>query len=86
MKVGLLSESHGSVQRTALAAAVLKAQGCDVIIHCGDLGTEAVLAELAAAFLPAGTPVHAVSFLPLGPQPAPRRAEPHRDDSRVVSL
>lgn len=60
MIVGLLSESHGSVQRTALAAGVLKAQGCEVVIHCGDLGTEAVLTELSAAFLPAGVPVHAV--------------------------
>lgn len=60
MIIGILSDTHGNVSRTALACAKLRARGVDVVMHCGDIGSEAVLLELASAFDVAGTPVHAV--------------------------
>jgi hypothetical protein len=60
MRVGILSDTHGHVGRTAAAARLLLGRGVKIIIHCGDIGSEGVLAELAAAFGPASIPVYAV--------------------------
>ncbi|AMV20980.1 metallophosphoesterase family protein [Planctomyces sp. SH-PL14] len=37
MLVGILSDSHGHVERTQAAVQVLTAAGAEVLIHCGDL-------------------------------------------------
>jgi putative phosphoesterase len=60
MKVGILSDTHGNVPRTVAAAQLLKQENVSAVVHCGDIGSEAVLNELASAFGLAGTPVHAV--------------------------
>ena len=60
MIVGILSDTHGNVKRTAQAAAQLKARGVQAVFHCGDIGSEDVLLELATAFDPSAIPVHAV--------------------------
>ena len=60
MKIGLLSDTHGSLHRTILALRVLLQQQPAVIIHCGDIGSEEVLVELIAACEPARIPIHAV--------------------------
>lgn len=51
LRIGLISDTHGLVRPEARAAL----EGCDVLLHAGDIGKMAVLDELAAV-----APVHAV--------------------------
>jgi uncharacterized protein len=44
MMVGLISDTHGLMRDSALAAL----RGSDLIVHAGDVGTDAVLAALRA--------------------------------------
>ena len=60
MKIGILSDTHGDVERTAQAAKMLRHHGATVVVHCGDIGSEGVLTELASQLGLAGIPVHAV--------------------------
>jgi len=46
MRLGILSDSHGRAAITARAVALLEAQGADLLIHLGDVETEAVIDEL----------------------------------------
>lgn len=51
MRIGIIADTHDRVARTVRAVAALKAEGAEVLIHCGDLtGPEVVL---ACAGLPA---------------------------------
>ncbi|SDA49191.1 hypothetical protein SAMN03159443_00932 [Pseudomonas sp. NFACC15-1] len=43
MKVGVISDTHGLLRPEALAAL----QGCERIIHAGDIGSPDILAQLA---------------------------------------
>jgi uncharacterized protein len=45
--VGLLSDTHGNVPRTARAIEALKTAGATAFLHAGDIGGEDVLAEFA---------------------------------------
>jgi putative phosphoesterase len=45
--LGLLSDTHGRVQRTAAALRLLRTLGAERIVHCGDVGGEDVLTYLA---------------------------------------
>lgn len=47
MKLGIMSDSHGQVQRVREALTLLDAAGAEAIIHCGDVGGIEVLEELA---------------------------------------
>jgi hypothetical protein len=60
MKIGVLSDSHGNIQRTAQAARLLAEERVEAVLHCGDMGAEAILIYLAGVFEPLGTPIHAV--------------------------
>ena len=60
MKIGILSDTHGDVGRTRKAVLRLLDQGAEVICHCGDVGSGAVLQALAEACAPRQVPVHAV--------------------------
>jgi putative phosphoesterase len=60
MKIGILSDTHGNVQRTRQAAQILKAEGCQCVIHCGDIGSESVLFELAEILGSQGIAVYAI--------------------------
>jgi len=60
VKAGILSDSHGSVSRTRHAARLLNREDVDVVVHCGDIGSEAVLLELIDAFGARPIPVYAV--------------------------
>ena len=60
MKIGILSDTHGAVERTVNACGKLLEQGVEQVFHCGDLGSESILIELSTAFLPKAVPVHAV--------------------------
>lgn len=45
MKIGILSDTHGQVERTRIAVAMLKARGAEVLIHCGDITIPEVVYE-----------------------------------------
>lgn len=60
MKIGILSDTHGRVEPTRRAAALLARHQVEAVFHCGDIGSESVLAELAALFAPQEVPVYAV--------------------------
>ena len=47
MILGVLSDTHGQRQRTATALCLLERVGADAFVHCGDVGGEGVLDELA---------------------------------------
>ncbi len=51
MKVGVISDTHGLLRPEAIAAL----QGCEQIIHAGDIGAPEILEQLAHI-----APVHAV--------------------------
>lgn len=46
MILGVLSDSHGHVERTRAAIEILEAAGATKFVHCGDVGSEDVLSEL----------------------------------------
>lgn len=47
MILGILSDTHGELHRTRLALRVLEQLGATAFIHCGDVGGEDILSELA---------------------------------------
>ena len=47
--LGLLSDTHGEVERAAQAVALLRAAGAELLLHLGDVGTEEVLEELVGS-------------------------------------
>jgi len=60
MIIGILSDTHGDVKRTVKAIAALKRHRPKQVIHCGDIGSDAVLTELAAGFADPQIPVTCV--------------------------
>lgn len=60
MKLGLLSDTHGNLAATAEAARLMIKQEVGAVIHCGDIGGEEVLTELAALLHPLNIPLFAV--------------------------
>ncbi len=48
MRIGIISDTHDQVARTARAVALLVTQGAEALIHCGDLTGAAVVRECAA--------------------------------------
>jgi putative phosphoesterase len=47
MRIGILSDTHDQVKRTAQAVALLRDEGAEVLIHCGDMTGAAVVEECA---------------------------------------
>lgn len=47
MILGILSDSHGRHERVAAALRLLEKHGAERFVHCGDIGGERVLDELA---------------------------------------
>lgn len=47
MILGILSDTHGRADMAAAAVARLRSRGAEYFIHCGDVGSEAVLDTLA---------------------------------------
>jgi putative phosphoesterase len=45
--LGILSDTHGRADLTALALSILRNAGAQVFIHCGDVGGKPVLDQLA---------------------------------------
>ena len=48
MRIGILSDSHDKVARTARAVALLVAEGAEALVHCGDLTIAEVVDQCAA--------------------------------------
>lgn len=46
MRLGVLSDSHGRTDTTRLAVKALLDRGAELLLHLGDLGSEAVIDEL----------------------------------------
>lgn len=47
MRIGIMSDTHDQVARTARAVRRLIAEGAEILIHCGDLTTPEIVAEFA---------------------------------------
>jgi len=60
MIIGLISDTHSNVKRTARAVRALKSHQIAEVIHCGDIGNSLVLTELAAGFSDPDIPVTCV--------------------------
>ncbi len=52
MKIGILSDSHGHVDRLQAAVQTLRAAGVEAIVHCGDVGSRECLSVLADSAVP----------------------------------
>ncbi len=55
-----MSDTHGDVKRTAKAIDALRKFNPAHVIHCGDIGSDGVLTELAAGFADPEVPVTCV--------------------------
>ena len=53
MRIGIVSDSHDRAGVLAAAIELLVARGIDALVHCGDVGAERCLDQLAAAGVPA---------------------------------
>src|SRR5689334_4520135 len=47
MRIGILSDTHNQMARTVRAVGLLRAEGAEALVHCGDLTTPAVVLECA---------------------------------------
>jgi len=57
MRIGILSDTHGRVDRLRAALQALAARGVELIVHCGDVGGEGCVRLLGGC----GVPVHMVA-------------------------
>ncbi|HMP91090.1 MAG TPA: YfcE family phosphodiesterase [Kiritimatiellia bacterium] len=60
MIIGILSDTHGNVKRASQAIKAMKPHSPAHIIHCGDIGSESVITELAAGCMNPQIPVTCV--------------------------
>ena len=58
--LGIISDTHGNVARTRSAVAAFRKNGVQEVLHCGDIGTTAVI-DILAEHLPDPGHVSAVS-------------------------
>ena len=57
MKIAILSDSHDNTRNLEIALAALVEEGCEVLMHCGDLIAPFIVAQMAQAF---NGPIHIV--------------------------
>lgn len=60
MKIGIISDTHGQVDLALAAAREFIFRAVDAVIHCGDIGSDMVLTEMAALFGELDIPIYAV--------------------------
>jgi putative phosphoesterase len=48
MRLGILADTHDEFDRTREAIALLRGEGAEALIHCGDLASPPIVAALAA--------------------------------------
>jgi hypothetical protein len=47
MRIGVVSDTHGAVRSAQKAARALASLRVDLVVHCGDIGTAGVVAQLS---------------------------------------
>jgi putative phosphoesterase len=47
MRLGILADTHDELARTKVAVGLLRAEGAEALIHCGDLSSPPIVAALA---------------------------------------
>lgn len=60
MKIGIISDTHGQVDLALAAAREFIFRAVDAVIHCGDIGSDMVLTEMASLFQTLDIPMYAV--------------------------
>jgi hypothetical protein len=60
VRVGIISDTHGQVDLALAAAREFIFRAVDVVIHCGDVGSDMVLTEMARLFQALDIPLYAV--------------------------
>ena len=60
MKVGIISDTHGQVDLALSAAREFIVRRSEAIFHCGDIGSDMVLTEMAAIFQTLDIPMYVV--------------------------
>jgi putative phosphoesterase len=60
VKVGIISDTHGQVDLALAASREFIFRAVDAVIHCGDIGSDMVLTEMAALFGALDIPIYAV--------------------------
>lgn len=60
MKIGIISDTHGQVDLALAASREFIFRAVDAVIHCGDIGSDMVLTEMAALFQTLDIPIYAV--------------------------
>lgn len=60
MKIGIISDTHGQVDLALAAAREFIFRAVDAVIHCGDIGSDMVLTEMASLFQTLDIPIYAV--------------------------
>ncbi|MEI8206755.1 MAG: YfcE family phosphodiesterase [Kiritimatiellales bacterium] len=60
MKIGIISDTHGQVDLALAAAREFIFRGIEAVVHCGDVGSEMVLTEMAALFQAIDIPLYVV--------------------------
>ena len=60
MKVGVISDTHGQMELALSAAREFIFRGVDAVVHCGDVGCEMILIEMAALFHTLDIPLYVV--------------------------
>jgi putative phosphoesterase len=60
VKIGIISDTHGQVDLALAATREFIFRSVDAVIHCGDVGSEMVLTEMAALFQALDIPIYAV--------------------------
>lgn len=46
MKIGIISDSHDHIEKLDKALELIKNEGCEALIHCGDISAPFILEEL----------------------------------------
>ncbi|MCC7300777.1 MAG: metallophosphoesterase family protein [Verrucomicrobia bacterium] len=60
MKIGIISDTHGQVDLALSAAREFIFRGIEAVFHCGDIGSDMVLIEMASLFQALDIPLYAV--------------------------
>jgi putative phosphoesterase len=60
MKIGIISDTHGQVDMALSAAREFMFRAVEAVVHCGDVGSEMVLTEMASLFQAVDIPLYVV--------------------------
>jgi len=60
VKIGIISDTHGQVDLALSAAREFIFRGIEAVFHCGDVGSDMVLTEMAALFQAIDIPLYVV--------------------------